>query len=174
MISYNNYKLPQFLEYVGDGFTIRKSALCIGQEALNFMQKLCEHLIAHPDPLVVPIYNFEYIGAYSGNTHKYSYDMARLGGITREETNIIWQVGDAWRAGIEDPTRHYKQNADCWDGHEKMMHFLEKVVVLNRYHDLHGENVMMDNDGDYRLIDLEGFKNPPLSRPSNFWITGVR
>jgi hypothetical protein len=51
------------------------------------------------------------------------------------------------------------------------MTFLEKVISLDRYHDLHGENVMMDNDGDFRLIDIDGFNNPPLSLPENNWIT---
>lgn len=178
MIHYSNYKLPHGLEYVGDGYTVRKTALCTGKDALDFYRGLCQHLIAHPDPMIVPVYRFEYLGAQANNVHKYSYDMMRMGNISREEATIVWQVGDAWRfqyAEAVDPTRQFKVDAEysveeCWTTYPKLMHFLKEVVVLNRYHDLHGENVMMDNDGEYRLIDLEGFYNPPLSNPSNTWI----
>jgi len=181
MIHYNNHKLPYGLEYIGDGFTIRKTASCYGMATLEFFRGLCQHLIAHPDPMIVPIYRFEYLGAYSNNDHRYSYDMMRVGDLSREEKEIVWQVGDAWRFFYNqpiDPTRKFKVNAvltseECWAKHPQLMHFLKEVIVLNRYHDLHGENVMMDNDGQFRLIDLESFHNPPLSKPSNNWITQV-
>lgn len=179
MIHYNNYKLPPGLEYVGDGFTIRKTALINGKWAFEFMRELCNHLIAHPDPMIVPVSCFEFLGLAAGNVHKYSYDMMRLGDLSRKEVDIIWQVGDAWRHfhGYPnlDPTKQFKDDAvysaeECWEQHPKLMLFLKEVIVLNRYHDLHGENVMMDNDGDYRLVDIEGFLNSPLSQPENDWL----
>lgn len=181
MIAYNNRKLPYGLEYVGDGWTVRKTAHCTGKDTLQFMEGLCKHLIAHPDPMVVPVYSFvSTMVSSSPNIYEYQYEMMRLGDLTREEAGIIWQVGDAWRIAdvlsIEDPTRQFKDDApysveECWDKHPKLMKFLKQIVVLDRYHDLHGENIMLDNDGDYRIIDLEGFQNSPLSRPSNSWIT---
>src|SRR5277367_5136081 len=92
MIIYNNYKLPKGLEYVGDGFTIRKTVHCSNKETMLFMQALCQHLIAHPDPLVVPVVGFQYLGQKSDYYHIYSYDMTRMGDISREERSIIWEV----------------------------------------------------------------------------------
>lgn len=176
MIQYNNYKLPKGLEYVGDGWTVRKTTVCYGDEAFNFMKGLCKHLIAHPDPMIVPVYSFEYLGAYSEGRHRYSYDMMRLGDISRHEADIIWDVGDAWRSGSKDPLRIYRTNAKTqgeknWQEYPKLMGFLQQIIQQERYYDLHGENIMMDTDENYRIIDLEGFSNPPLSNPSNAWIT---
>ena len=177
MIRYNNHPLPYGLEYIDD-WTVRKTATCTGEDTLQYMEALCHHLIARPDPMVVPVYSFKYLGKQI-NVHRYQYDMMRLGDLTREETAIVYQVGDAWRSLqrhiATDPTHQFKDNAiytpdECWDKHPKLMSFLQEVVELDRYHDLHGENVMVDNDGDYRVIDVEGFLNTPLSRPSNAWI----
>lgn len=180
MVHYNNYKLPDGLEYVGDGWTIRKTATCKGNETFKFISTLCRHLIAHPDPMVVPIYSFEYLGAYGDNTHKYQYDMRRLGDLCKEEIQAVWQVGEAWRAESPDPARifvpkevmkDYITTDQAWAKYPKLMNFLQEVVKLDRYHDLHGENVMMDEEENYRLVDVEGFLNNPLSNPSNTWIT---
>lgn len=61
MITYSNYKLPPGLEYVGDGFTIRKTSHCSGKKAFEFMQALCLHLMAHPDSMIVPVSDFQFL-----------------------------------------------------------------------------------------------------------------
>jgi hypothetical protein len=180
MIAYNNHKLPPGLEYVGDGFIVRKTAVCTGKEAFSFMKALCKHLIAQPDPMIVPTYSFEYIGESTG-IYKYQYDMMRLGNISEREKQIIWQVVDAWRAGSYDPAKHFLPHRpigykdyitveQAWEAYPKLMAFLNEIIKLGRYHDLHGENIMLDNDAEYRLVDLESFNNPPLSLPENNWI----
>jgi hypothetical protein len=181
MITYSNYNLQPGLEYVKDGFTIRKTVHCSRKQTVEFMRALCAHLIAHPDPMVVPIYDFQYLGQVAQHDFKYSYDMLRLGEISEIENRIIWQVGYAHSDGSSDPVHNFKHTVwvkthidaeYAWKNHFKLMTFLEKVISLDRYHDLHGENVMMDNDGEFRLIDIDGFNNPPLSLPENNWITG--
>jgi hypothetical protein len=181
MITYSNYKLPPGLEYIGDGFTIRKTTSCCGKKNFEFMQALCLHLIAHPDPMIVPIYAFQFINRNSDDKFVYSYDMQRLGIISEEVETLIWQVGDAWRAKINNPTHQFTSKAVsvlqpltveyAWEKYAKLMTFLEEVVKLGRYYDLHGSNVMVNNDGCYSIIDIEGFLNAPLSQPSNNWIT---
>lgn len=170
MIKYSNYKLPHGLEYVGDGFTIRKTAHCSGKGTLEFMRTLCQHLIAHPDPMIVPVYSFEYLGQRAEHEYAYTYDMQRLGEISQEENNLIWQVGDAWRDGISNPARHHSLHW-AWDKYPKLMSYLEEMIKLDRYHDLHGENILLDENAEYKIIDIEGFLNAPLSLPENDWIT---
>lgn len=185
MIIYNNYKLPLNLEYVGDGFTIRKTGHCSNKETLDFMQALCQHLIAHPDPFIVPVVDFQYLGQKSDYYHIYSYDMIRMGDITKEEKTIIWEVvraKGAWAnseycsAPTTDPLHIFRDDAvisseQAWQDYPELMNYLGEVIEQGRYHDLHDENIMVDGNRDYKIIDLEGFINPPLSDPSNDWIT---
>lgn len=180
MIKYSNYKLPYGLKYVGDGYTIRKTATCSGQMTLEFMQALCQHLIAHPDPMVVPVYQFQNLGSKAEHNYQYSYDMMRLGELDTNERTIVWNVGNAWRAKVPKPTRQFGSFDEkvysvskAWDNYPELMKYLGKIVKQDRYHDLHGGNVMKGEEGNYFLIDLEGFLHTPLSLPSNNWIKRV-
>jgi hypothetical protein len=187
MITYSNYKLPPGLEYVGDGFTIRKTVECSKKETIQFMQALCQHLIAHPDPMIVPVYSFEYLGEKASHTYSYSYDMMRLGDLTDEERKIIWEVTRAkgsWPgagncgAPSKDPLRIFREDAkitseQAWQDYPKLMAYLGEVIKQSRYHDMHEENILMDEEANYRIIDLEGFLNLPLSLSENDWIRGT-
>jgi hypothetical protein len=177
MIKYSNYKLPYGLKYIGDGYTVRKTTTCSGQKTLHFMRALCEHLIARPDPMVVPVYKFQNLSSKVENLYQYSYDMLRLGDLDGNEKEIIWQVGNAWRNGIAKPTRQFTEYGEkvysvskAWDTYPELMKYLGKIVKQDRYHDLHGGNIMKDEEGLYKIIDIEGFLNTPLSQPSNHWI----
>lgn len=188
MIEDEREQLPPGLEYI-DSHTIRKREVCFGEETFHFMERLCKHLIAHPDPLIVPVYAFQrepsitYWKTYGKYDigYAYYYDMMRLHHISEMEKQIIWQVAYAKIRGIQHPTREFSERPvyiyktiipieQAWEQFPRLMTYLGEVVQVNRYHDLHGENVMLDHDAGYRLIDLEGFKNPPLSRPSNGWL----
>jgi hypothetical protein len=170
----NYCKLPNNLEYVGDGHTVRKTDFVHGYQAFEFMKSLVKHLQANPDPLIVSVSNFQFVRQQK-QQYWYSYDMARLDDITEEESHIVWAVGDAWRAGFAEPWKKFKKDSQytveyAWEKYPKLMSFCQKVVKQNRYGDLHGENVMQDQNNNYRLIDLEGFLNPPLELISNNWI----
>lgn len=144
-----------------DEFTVRKSGTLYGKDSIKFMAALCQHLIKNPDPTIVPILDFQYLG-YSGNVHRYTYDMVRLGLISSEEKTLI----DGFRFMRSNP-----RPRPTSDVYPKLIQFCNKIVDENRYGDLHSGNVMMNSDSDYLLVDLEGFLNHPLSRPSNNWIT---
>jgi hypothetical protein len=49
--------------------------------------------------------------------------------------------------------------------------FMDEVLRQGRYRDVHSGNFLKDEDGSYKIIDLEGFINTPLSRGDNDWIT---
>lgn len=172
-MQYNYYRLPDNLEYI-DVDNVRKTAFVRGKSAFDFMKALVLHFEANPDPLVVPVSNFQFINQQN-QIYYYSYDMHRLGDLSMEESNIVWAVGDAWRDGIVEPWKTFSEDAIydveyAWEKHPKLMSFCQTVVEQRRYADLHGENVMQDHHDDYRLIDLEGFLNHPLELASNNWI----
>src|SRR5271170_4449525 len=142
MIIYNNYKLPPYLKYVGDGFTVRKTSLPSDKETLDFMQALCQHLIAHPDPLVVPVVGFQNLGQGSNFKYTYSYDMVRMGDISQDERDIIWEVvraKGAWAnskycsAPTTDPLHIFREDAaispqKAWQNYPQLMHYLEQII----------------------------------------------
>jgi hypothetical protein len=187
MITYSNYKLPPGLEYIGNGFTIRKTSCCSSKETLEFMQALCLHLISHPDPMIVPVVGFEDLGQESDHLFTYTYDMVRLGELTKQEKEIIWEVVRAKGScpsdeniGLPspDPLHIFREDAkitseQAWQQYPQLMQYLDEVIKQGRYFDLHDENIMRDEDGQMRLIDLEGFLNTPLSLSDNDWITKI-
>jgi hypothetical protein len=60
---------------------------------------------------------------------------------------------------------------DKFKEHPKLAEFISLVSNQSRYWDLHGGNVMIDLNEDYKLIDIEGFLNTPMELPENDWIT---
>jgi len=134
------------------------------------MQVLVKHFINHPDPLVVPVSRFEIIENTQYN-HRYSYDMEFLGMLSKEEKLFIDRVGDLHDQFGADALN---QDYDLYpERHSlpRLFSYLKEVIALNRYHDLHAGNIMIDLDENYRIIDLEGFYYFSLYNSSNNWIT---
>lgn len=132
-----------------------------------FMDALVKHFIRNPDPMVVNVFNYTVIDNYS-----YSYDMERLGLLSAEEREIVDIAGDWYDKHGSDAYEFLLNDVKIqFQGNEKLLNFLKLVIEQNRYHDLHSGNVMMDINGDYKLIDLEGFLKTPLSLKENDWIT---
>ncbi|CAB4196729.1 hypothetical protein UFOVP1290_249 [uncultured Caudovirales phage] len=152
--------------------TIRKNGLCSEIKTLNCITALANHFISKPDPLVVPIYNFEIIDAVK-NPYKYRYDMRRLGilnSIERDIVDIAGNLADRY----DSDALHHMQDSDDYKkyGYEyaELFSFLKEVLKLNRYYDLHSGNVMIDLEDNYRLVDIEGFIRTPLELRCNDWI----
>lgn len=172
MIRYAN-RLPPGCKLLEDGKTVRKTALCSEQHTLEFMEVLVNHFIRYPDPLVVPVFHFEVL-ANSRNNQSYFYDMQRLGMLSLQEKDLVDRIGDLtdkhgpdamsipWLPLELYPERHSQP---------ELFSYLQQVVRLNRYHDLHSGNVMIDEQESYRLIDLEGFSMYSLDHSANDWIT---
>jgi hypothetical protein len=181
-------KLPSGIELISDT-VVRKHATFPKDrvEAIEFMQAITLHLIVNPDPMIVPVYRFEYEGltihdnyGYAYGTHSYSYDMKRLGLLSSHEEELIDLVEDNHSAGFEEPTKIHDKPArqklllHGWDKHKKLMEFLQTIINQDRYFDLHGGNIMKDEHDDFKLIDLEGFMKSPLFGEQNKWITTLR
>jgi hypothetical protein len=133
---------PNCIELLDD-FTVRKTAKCSTLERLNFIQALTHRLMNEPDDRIVPVLGFQYLGSEGSYCHKYSYDMLRLAELPSTARQII----------IEYPTVYYSMNREC----AKLIELLDWVENTGIYDDLHIGNVMMDEDYNFRLIDLEGF-----------------
>ena len=120
----------------------------------------------NPDPLVVPVYSFlskveiEPAPGRSGS-YSYQYDMMRCGILPVDQRDFVCEVGDSHelygrRVFEKDAELRYKS-----DLYPELACFLEEVIFRGEYWDLHSGNVMFNEDGEYVLIDMEGFVREP-------------
>lgn len=174
MIKYADRIYDYDIELINDS-TVRKTARCSQEDTFLFMGNLLHHFINNPDPLVVPIYNTKVISSDQSNyNYSYTYDMMRLGVISKTEKDIINEIGFLWDYHKKEAYNNIYNSKQVdfllenQKVYPKLFAFLKQVVEQNRYHDLHGGNIMLDLNEDYRLIDLEGFTNSPID---NNWIT---
>lgn len=167
-----SHLLPQHIELIDD-ITVRKTGLASSDNALKYYQAVVNHFINYPDPMVVPVSNFQNYGKQSNGCYQYSYDMMRMYILSEEEKNIIrdyyfdYDIQDLviYQGVTRSRDLDIKNYSDIFS-------FLKKVYIDDRYNDLHNGNIMRNEIGDYRLIDLEGFScyEFDLTDPSNAWI----
>jgi len=154
-----------------DSGLIRKTERWCEKDNYDFMKSVINHFIKYQDPMVVQVFAFRELGRDRSNHYVYSYDMERCGILSTQERALINTVGDLWdkfqRAACERGAHElesYRRQLP------KLYEFLSTVIEQDRYLDLHSGNVMMSPEGNYVLIDLEGFLRYPLNRRSNDWI----
>lgn len=163
-------------------YEVRKTARVGSKSIRNDMAKVVKWSSSKFNTIAVPAYNFKELRDYGG-FYEYSYDMPRLGRLNKEQKNIVrsvtsclygcwdypgvnpFNLDNNWDCPSKDPfnpdnlSESEKSFMDeSWSNHRDLMMLLLKVHKENRYHDLHEGNVMIyPDDGDPRLIDLEGF-----------------
>lgn len=171
MIRYSS-NLPPGLAFTGKE-RIRKTAHCSSKGHVVFMEKLCQHFINNPDPLVVPVYRFDnHNFKRSGSNYSYSYDMMALGMLSKHEKDLINDISERWDRFSELPSESKDEDTiQRYKVYPELISFMDKVLSQRRYYDLHDGNIMIDLEENYRLIDLEGFYCRSLAHPSNKWIT---
>jgi hypothetical protein len=154
-----------------DDNLIRKTGSWIEKDMFLFQKRVINHFIKHPDPLVVPVYQFTELGRDRHKQYTYSYIMERCGILNVDERAFVDYVGDLWDKHCD---RACAQPDPALLSYQKkfpaLFDFLKTVVEQNRYMDLHSGNVMMSQDG-YCLVDLEGFMKWPLNSASHNWIS---
>ena len=167
MLNYNN-NLPYGLEIIDD-CVVRKTAQLSSKDGYDFLKQLVTKQIRNPDPSIVPVYKFRNIG-FNRGTYRYQYDMLRMGMISREEKDIINRAAYEWKNKFNIANSDHPVLGEARKTYPKLMLFLEEQTYLGRYWDLHSGNIMLDEDLNYRFIDLEGFIKYPLLDRKNDWI----
>lgn len=147
--------LPFGLELISDSI-IKKNDQMSKVESLNQIKMIVNYFINNPSHLVVPVYGW-FEGRKTSGYYEYSYTMKRLFLLSQEEKQIV------------DRSYYFYNKAPCpyKNGFEiieqaqtdnpELLSFCKEVVEQNRYWDFHTGNVLKDELGDYKLIDLEGF-----------------
>lgn len=149
-----------------DEKTVRKTAITGLADIVQGVEGMCKHLIRHPDPMIVPVYDFQIDKAPNGNNtvgwYEYHYDMLRLGMLNEEERSLINLIDYTDQLNVIR-VEHLRKN------YPALSVFMDEVLQLGRYVDIHGGNFLKDEDEAYRIIDLEGFMHFPLTNPINDW-----
>lgn len=145
---------------------VRKEASYGSQNAFEWIQKLTNHLIANPDPMVVPVYKFEVLEIKQPNgsrwgTFRYAYEMKRLFMLDRAEKQLINDIIRADNYRPVDRVHHSPEITRGWRELPQLMEFMNRVLSDKLYTDIHNNNFLKDDDGSYRIIDLEGFSEYP-------------
>jgi hypothetical protein len=159
-----------------DEFTVRKEAQLSTFESFEYIQAVVNHFINHPDPMVVPVYNFTVIEKTDEKDSRYgryvySYEMKRLGMLDEDERAVLDNAYPYYHSGIPVDVKNPNLQRG-WDQYPKLMKFINEVFAQKRYTDIHSGNFLKDEDGEYRIIDLEGYTGGvPLNQPKNDWIT---
>jgi len=148
-----------------DDRTIRKEAEFSQRENFEWIRKLVLHLIANPDPMVVPIYRFEVITETSDRDdrrwghYKYAYEMMRLPMLTHDEKELITaMIQRRWTSNNPPPDATIEEGRRNFPD---LVAFMTRVLAEGNYTDLHDNNFLKDEQGNYRIIDLEGFSRYP-------------
>jgi hypothetical protein len=177
MIKYA-HRLPpgKPVKVLSDG-VIRKTVVQAMPQIMAFMQRLCNHFISYPDPLVVPVYSFKILEDRKNYYCTYSYDMMRLGILSPDERRLIDRIGDLTDFHGKNSFLFLNQDLSVLDikkelnNYPKLSLFLKTVVEDNKYFDVHSGNILMDFEGQYRLVDLEGFYRSEYYKTNYDWIT---
>lgn len=175
--SCNSYEDGKYIPYqygitVISDRVIRKQAYTSTRSGFEAIEAVCRHFMRHPNPLVVPVYDFqaEHIPFSRWGAHRYHYDMMRMGILTEDEKHFIRRVADKWCWDNLDPNRELYFN-QFRGTNDKLLLFIKQILMEGRYNDFHIGNIMKDEDEQFRLVDLEGFgKDLTLTDPANAWL----
>ena len=168
------HNLPSGIRYL-DKTIIRKKATCSLQSTVDFVELICHRLIEREDPTIVPIFNFKRLKPVGG-AYTYYYDMQALLMLTHDEQMAILDASASWEDEELYPSQWQSSNLyhenlqKAWANCPLLMQFLDRLIKEDRYHDVHDGNIMIDEQDQYRIIDLEGFVWYPLDHPTNEWL----
>jgi hypothetical protein len=102
-------------------------------------------------PSIVTILNCQ-----SSAENSYSYEMPLMANLLESEKDLISLLSESEEYASLKRQYRYKIYR-LKKKHPKLFHFLKRVMSWGVYNDLHSDNVMKDQYGNYKLIDIEGF-----------------
>lgn len=124
-----------------DEFVITKTVRCSDKFFFNHMEQIICNQIKFPNKDIVEVFNFKILRKNEKeNNFTYSYDMKRLGLLSKDERLFI-DYGNPCEL-ILPPDM------------SKLSDFLKRIKEY--YFDIHSGNILLDEDSSYKLIDLEG------------------
>jgi hypothetical protein len=166
-------KYPQSLQFnlkYLDDHTIRKNGGASIEFNRQFMEILFTHLMIHPEPMVVPVYDFQILDNKGGVFH-YQYDMKALLMLHAEEKRLVNRSFNRYEMYGELPSRSEDTIIQQgWQDWPNLLRFMEQWILLGRHLDIHDGNIMIDENDQYKLVDIEGFIHHPIDDPINDWI----
>ncbi len=130
---------------------------------LSKLEDIINSIIKQNPNHIVKIFEFSKIEL------SYSYVMEELKSISNTDKEIISRYRDIkhkFHKRIHDKYLVDNIYESLFNANDKLVKFLDFIVLEDRYWDLHKNNVRIDYNNDYRLIDIEGFIKPKF----DYWI----
>lgn len=162
-------QLPFKLELITDS-VVKKNGRYSLIESIDQTRQIVKHFIRHPDPMVVPVYEWFEGSKDPKGWFTYSYTMKRLCVLSEMERRIIAHCIFLYEKNFS------MENTECLLKMGRKVYptlepFMEEVISQGRYVDLHNGNFLKDETGAYKIIDVEGFLKFPYDTRDLSWIT---
>lgn len=134
-----------------DQKSVRKENSWFSESRVDRTVKFLKYLRKNPHPTIVSILNCRRIS----NTD-YSYHMPLMAQLSNSEAELV----DLYTSGDSNSDyrkANLKRISFLKKKHPKLFQVIKKIASWKTYNDLHEGNVMRDQYGNYKLIDIEGF-----------------
>lgn len=146
-------KLPGWkgISFLPNNKGVRKEASWFDFAKVNRIFEFLTYLKNNRHPTIVSILDCRRI-----SNEEYSYDMPLMAELSRSEALLV----ELYSVGMDhDGYRNFHRNKVSRLGkkHPKLIQVLKKINSWDRYADLHEGNIMRDQYGNYKLLDIEGF-----------------
>jgi hypothetical protein len=146
-------ELPNWkgVSFTKDQKRVRKDNSWFDESRVDRTVQFLKYLIKNPHPTIVTILNCRRI-----SSNEYSYFMPLMANLSNSEAELT----DLYTSGNSNSDyrkANLKRISFLKKKHPKLFQVIKKIESWGTYHDLHEGNLMRDQYGNYKLIDIEGF-----------------
>lgn len=148
-----SHQYPHGIEIISDS-CLKKNIICYDIDIFYNVYKTVKHFIEHECSDVVPVYDISFEG--DRRIIHYSYTMKRLCVLSSEEKTLIDACFKIYSGPIDLTDQRVIEGKENYPA---LFELCNRMITDNIYWDRHSGNILKDEVGDYKIIDLEGF-NP--------------
>jgi hypothetical protein len=146
-------ELPDWkgVSFTKDQKKVRKENSWFDESRVDRTVRFLKYLRKNPHPTIVTILNCRRI-----SSNEYSYFMPLMAELSNSHAELV----DLYTSGTSDSDyrkANSKRISFLKKKHPRLFQVIKKIESWGTYHDLHEGNLMRDQYGNPKLIDLEGF-----------------
>lgn len=146
-------ELPNWkgVSFTKDKKKVRKENSWFDDSRVDRTVRFLKYLRKNPHPTIVTILNYRRI-----SPNDYSYFMPLMAELSNSESELV----DLYTSGEHNSDyrrANRKRISYLKTKHPKLFQVIQKIESWRTYLDLHEGNLMRDQYGNYRVIDIEGF-----------------
>lgn len=146
-------ELPHWkgVHFLPDNKGVQKTDSWGDERRVSRTVSFLNYLKNNPHPTIVPILDYRVI-----SYREYSYDMPLMAELSDSESELVGLFTEASEGSVYRAKNRHKIYR-LGKKHPKLYQVIKKLNSWKTYIDLHEGNVMKDQYGNIKLIDIEGF-----------------